>query len=378
MAFPIRTPRVNNNDDVVRLSAVLAEPGARVRPGDPVCEVETDKATFSVEADREGYFLKCLHAVGDMVEVGSVLAWMGDQPDDPVPSAVSSTAAVSVESRKEPTFKAAMLLAEYGLQAHEVPATAERLRVTDVEAYIAANNIAPSNRKQKAAKTSSPRDNQATPPPETEADIQDLNVLERAMLRTVSWHRDEAVPGYAEVAYDTAPWEEYAARFQKEHRLLLNPLQGLMAFRLIAASRKNPKLNATIHDDRKHLYRSVNIGFTIQSGEALYLAVITSAEELAEKDFVQRLVDLQKRAMKNRLEPSQTAGATIAFTSMSRWNVIRHQPVLPPHTSFMVAHAAEVNGVAALGATYDHRLLTGADAVSALNLLKQPPPARDL
>lgn len=372
MAFPIRTPRVNNNDDVVRLSAILlTEPGTPVRPGDPVFEVETDKATFSVEADRECYFLTSLHAVGDMVEVGSVLGWMGDRPDDAIPVTTSSAPA-SAELRQAPTFKAAMLLAEYGLRADHVPATAARLLASDVEAYIAANKLKPL-----AAKTSSSKEGAAMRP-EAQGDVADLNALERAMLRTVSWHRDHAVPGYVEVAYETAPWEEYADRFQQEHRLLLSPLLGLMAFRLIALSRNNPKLNATIQDDRKHLYRSVNIGFTIQSGETLYLAVLPSAEELAEKDFVQRLVEIQKQAMKNRLDPAQTKGATIGFTSMSRWGVIRHQPVLPPFTSFMVAHSAAVNGVAALGATYDHRMLTGADAVSALNLLKQPPQARSV
>jgi len=373
MAFPIRTPRVNNNDDVVRLSAILVtEPGTPVRSGDPVFEVETDKATFSVEADRECYFLTSLHAVGDMVEVGSVLGWMGDRPDDAVPATTSSPAPASAEPRQDPTVKAAMLLAEYGLRADQVPATAARLLASDVEAYIAANKLKPL-----ATKTSSSREDAAMRP-EAQADVADLNALERAMLRTVSWHRDHAVPGYVEVAYETAPWEEYADRFQKEHRLLLSPLLGLMAFRLIALIQKNPKLNATIHDGRKHLYSSINIGFTIQSGEALYLAVLPSVEELTEKDFVQRLVDLQKQAMKGRLEPTQTRGATIAFTSMARWGVVRHQPVLPPHTSLMVAHAAAVNGVAALGATYDHRLLTGADAASALNLLKQPPQRRNL
>ena len=203
---------------------LLREPGTHVRPGDPVFEVETDKATFSVEADRECYFLTSLHAVGDMVEVGSVLGWMGDRPDDAVPVATSPSAPASAEPRRDPTVKAAMLLAEYGLRADQVPATAARLLASDVEAHIAANKLKPF-----ATKASSSREDAAMRP-EAQADVADLNALERAMLRTVSWHRDYAVPGYVEVAYETAPWEEYADRFQKEHRLLLSPLLGLMAF----------------------------------------------------------------------------------------------------------------------------------------------------
>jgi hypothetical protein len=57
---------------------------------------------------------------------------------------------------------------------------------------------------------------------------------------------------------------------------------------------------------------------------------------------------------------------------MARWNVSRHVPVLPPYTSLIVAHAAPVSGQGTLGATYDHRVLTGFDALSALRALAKP------
>jgi hypothetical protein len=65
-------------------------------------------------------------------------------------------------------------------------------------------------------------------------------------------------------------------------------------------------------------------------------------------------------------------GATISFSSMARWHVTRHVPVLPPYTSLIVAHAAAVNGRGTLGATYDHRVLTGFDALSAIRALSVP------
>jgi len=363
MPFPIRTPRVNNNDDAVRLSAILVQRGTEVRAGDPVCEVETDKATFSVETEHGGYLLQCLANVGDSVEVGSILAWIGDSASEAVPKQTSHQSQQTVE----PTLKAALLLAQYGLKADQVPTAAGRLRAEDVEDYIRTHKVEP----RSSAKTATPSMT-AFPPPEVASNIEPLDMLERGMLRTVEWHRDEAVPGYVEIAYDPEPWELYAAAFQKEQRTLLSPLLGLLAYRLVKLCRTNPKLNATVHDGKKYLYRPVNLGFTIQSGSALYLAVLTSAEEMSEKDFVNKLADLQKQAMKGRLQPSQSSGATVGFTSMARWNVARHQPVLPPHVSFMVAHSATVQGLAAFGATYDHRLLTGADAVIALNSLKDP------
>ena len=60
MAVPLHTPRVNNNDDVVRLLRVLVKRGDAVKAGDIVAEVETDKASFTVEAERPGFVLAVL------------------------------------------------------------------------------------------------------------------------------------------------------------------------------------------------------------------------------------------------------------------------------------------------------------------------------
>ena len=364
MPFPLRTPRVNNNDDAVRLSAVFAKPGAYIKEGDVVAEVETDKATFGVEATKGGYFLKCPHAVGDKIDVGSVLAWMGTTADEPVPDA---SAPVATQSRVEPTLKAALLLRQYGLNADDVPASGDRLSVGDVESYVSTHKIKPRSR---STTTAAPTEVFSS---DVDATREELSAIERGMLRTVSWHSRVAVPGYVEVAYDASAWDAYATSFQQEHKLLLNPVLALMAYGLVSLVESNPKYNGTVDGDEKVLFRPVNIGFTVQSGENLYLTVLANADQLTAGEFVSRLLALQKAAMKNKLTPAQTSGATIGFTSMARWGVVRHQPILAPNTSLMIAHAAPVNGQGALGATYDHRLLSGADAVAALNYLKTPP-----
>jgi pyruvate/2-oxoglutarate dehydrogenase complex dihydrolipoamide acyltransferase (E2) component len=78
--------------------------------------------------------------------------------------------------------------------------------------------------------------------------------------------------------------------------------------------------------------------------------------------------------MTHKLLPAEMSGATIAFTSMARWNVSRHVPILPPQTGLIVAHSAPRGmGRAVLGASYDHRLLSGFDVVQVLQALAQPP-----
>jgi pyruvate/2-oxoglutarate dehydrogenase complex dihydrolipoamide acyltransferase (E2) component len=355
MPVPLHTPRLNNNDDSVRLTHLFVSPGAYVHRGDPVADVETDKATFTVEAEQDGYLLGFCSQVGDSIEVGSVLAWMGASADEPLPVRPAQPAPPT--SSGAPTLKAAILLARYGLTASEVPATGQRLSATDVERHAASRQL---HRPAPAMPAEAGRRVPLTPP-------------ERGMLRTVAWHKSEAVPAYLEISFDPSRWNEHAAAFQQTHRLLLSPLLSLFAWRLVRIAAEQPALNATIVGEEKHLYDHVNLGFVVQSGTHLHVVVARQAEKMDEAAFVQRLGELQRSAMGNTLRPDETSGATIGFSSMARWAVTRHVPVLLPQTALMIAHSAPAGGAASLGATYDHRVLGGADVVGVLRALASPP-----
>lgn len=67
-------PRLGADVAAVTLVAWLVEPGARVRDGDPLFEVETDKAVFEVEAETDGTLTEVLAAAGDAVAPGAVVA----------------------------------------------------------------------------------------------------------------------------------------------------------------------------------------------------------------------------------------------------------------------------------------------------------------
>lgn len=365
MATPVHVPRVNNNDDEVKLVEVGVRAGDRVDAGQIVAQVETDKAVMEVEAPGAGFVIGVQGEVGGTVKVGSVLLWLGATADEAVPAPAAPQGAADGAARRAPTAKAAALLREHGLAAADVPASGERLSVADIERYLAEHP----GRRQAAAPAAAAA---AEPAPTVEGEARSLSGTERGMLATVTWHRDHAVPGYIEIEYDPAPWEAHARQFAEANQLLFSPLLPLMAQRLVTLSRTRPAFNATLHAGKRHEYAAVNVGFTVQAGDVLYLAVLRHAETLDEVGFCQQLLDLQKRAMVHNLGPDETSGATIGFSSMARWKVSRHVPVLPPHTAFMVAHAAPAADRAVLGATYDHRVLSGADVVAALRQIVKP------
>ena len=114
MPTPIHTPRVNNNDDVVKLIRVMVKPGDWVAAGALVAEVETDKASFTVETEREGFVIAVVPQIDDMIAVGSVLCWIGQRADE---SAAASGHGPGRRPVGGADRQSAQLLAKYGLQS---------------------------------------------------------------------------------------------------------------------------------------------------------------------------------------------------------------------------------------------------------------------
>jgi len=369
MPSPVHAPRVNNNDDFVKLIQVNAETGASVKRGDVLLSVETDKAVVDVEAETDGYVLSLPFAIDETVAVGAVIMWIGDTPDETVPDLQSVKPGNDslVLSSARPTAKARTLLKKHGLDAGQIPHQGARLTAEDVESFLAGTPAVETGPRPVSAQLEERK-------PAAQGSSEPMGPVEHGMYNTVLWHRDSAVPTYLEVEYDATPWREYAAAYASEHKLLMDPLLPLMGYRLVRLAHASKKLNTTIYKDTRFQYSQVNLGVTIQVADALYLTVLRNAEAMQASEFIAALGDLQRKAIGHKLGPDELQGATVGFTSMARWRVTRHVPVLPTHTSLMVAHVAPLAGgdVAVLGATYDHRVLSGYDVVTALQGLGDP------
>jgi pyruvate/2-oxoglutarate dehydrogenase complex dihydrolipoamide acyltransferase (E2) component len=188
MAIATHVPRINNNDDEVKLVGLQMAVGDRITKGQVIAQVETDKAVVDVEASGDGFVLAIQGAVDDVVQVGSVLCWTGATADEAVPASGAPAAAAAGAVRSAPTAKAAALLAQHGLDAAQVPAEGERLTVADIERFLAAGGAAAP--KAPAAAAAPARESK----PEVAGQLKALKNEERGMLATVLWDRDTAVP----------------------------------------------------------------------------------------------------------------------------------------------------------------------------------------
>ena len=99
MAISVHVPRINNNDDEVKLVELRVATGDAVKAGQVLASVETDKAVLDVESPADGVVLAVQGEVESQVRVGSVLMWLGSSADEPVPVQASNSTAGRRSSR---------------------------------------------------------------------------------------------------------------------------------------------------------------------------------------------------------------------------------------------------------------------------------------
>ena len=79
-------PPLGQTSDEIRIAAWLKQAGDEVGEGEPLLEVETDKATLEVEASSAGVLLAIVHEAGTVVTAGDLIGWIG-APGEEIPAA---------------------------------------------------------------------------------------------------------------------------------------------------------------------------------------------------------------------------------------------------------------------------------------------------
>ena len=78
MRVPVEMPRLGYDSEVGKIGAWTAKVGDTVTAGQPIGELETEKATVAFEAPVAGTLVEIVHAAGAEVAVGAVIAHVED------------------------------------------------------------------------------------------------------------------------------------------------------------------------------------------------------------------------------------------------------------------------------------------------------------
>ncbi len=104
MVHKVRMPRVDANVDEGTVGTWFVEEGEQVEEGQRIAEIITDKATFEIESEIDGYFRRKIAPEKSVLPVGYILALFSESPDESLPDVADENSQIMAEYRDDMVF----------------------------------------------------------------------------------------------------------------------------------------------------------------------------------------------------------------------------------------------------------------------------------
>ena len=342
MAVSIVMPALELAQETGKIVSWLKKEGDPITKGEPILEIETDKAVVEIEAPADGVLAGVKSREGAVVPVGRTIAWIvapGEQP----PEEKSSDGGVRISP------KARRLAKERGVDIGKI-------RGTGPDGTISSEDVLAAS----------------APEPQT-VETPALSSIARLMAErtTQSWTQ---VPHFFLVREIDAGAlnEARGGGVQVTHTDLLVALVA----RVLA---KHPKMNASWIGGGVRLNPNVNISIAMAVKDGVVGAVIPNAGTTNLAEIAVQRRDLTERARAGRLRPADVAGGTFTITNLGMYNIDAFSAIiLPPQAAILAIgriadRVVPVDGkpgirpMMTMTLSVDHRVADGAQAALFLN-----------
>jgi pyruvate dehydrogenase E2 component (dihydrolipoamide acetyltransferase) len=355
--------------------------GESVSKGEPLLEVETDKAVLEVECPADGVLAGISAHEGAVIPVGQTIAWIVRPGEAPPSAAASTVASVSAPSARppsaapnspeQPVAQGARISPKARRLAKERSVDVSRLRGSGPGGEILASDILTAAESESAVAT-----------PEAEP----LSAVARLMAErtTQSW---TTVPHFF-VVREVDAGQLNAARtrlgpaIEKTRGVRLTHtdlLVGLVARVLV----KHSRMNASWSGEGIRLNQDINIGIAMAVNDGVVAAVIHNANTKDLGEISDERHDLAERAQAGRLRPSDIAAATFTISNLGMYQVDAFSAIISPPQAAILAVARIADRVVAVDGqpavrpmmtmtlSCDHRVVDGVRAAAFLNDLAE-------
>jgi pyruvate/2-oxoglutarate dehydrogenase complex dihydrolipoamide acyltransferase (E2) component len=396
---PIVLERDNVNDETVTLVRWFARHGELVELDALLAEVETSKANVEVRAPAKGYLVQEF-LEGEEIPVTAAIGHIAEQaPVDAPPTgkdrhaagardalgALVINGAAAAKVRTEP---AQVLLrkdefppaAEYVqrispvalkmMETHGIAASVfagrSVVRKQDILDYL--NPPTPAQPAQRTNRNKSEFVPAEIMQPYKRVPLSKMKRSERANLGA---GMGNAVASSVSVTCFTR-----GLRRIVESSLGRGSASAVIVYEVSRLLRKYPALNATYQADSILQYEMVNIGYAMDDGRGLKVAVLPKCDSLSREEIVERLRDLTVAYIEDKLTPTQLANATFTISDLSGLGVSGFVPLISENQGAILGVGGEQfapggrEGFYTLTLTFDHQLSDGRTAALFLSDLK--------
>ena len=365
----------------------LAKEGALVKTGQPIIEIETDKATNEVEAPATGVIGKILHLEGEDVACNGVLAVIlseGESLPDQIPAMVGEdvapTSEVSVK-REDIAFQASA-----GQQptpmGGRVSISPSARKLAD-ELGVDISKVIPSGsqvRREDVERVYREMINKTAPSPSTDAVKKPFSGIRKLTGERMA----QSVHTTARVALNLEVNAEKLAIRRKS----LEATLGKVSYNILIAEAAGKALseflymNSRLSGDEIWEMNAINIGIAVDTERGLLVPVVKDVTNKPIEVLHQEFSELAERALAGRSSPQDLEGGTFTLTNLGAQEIESFIPVINlPECAILAVGAIMPKAVAigdevavrkmmALTLVFDHRIVDGAAAAKFLQRIK--------
>ncbi|WAC12722.1 pyruvate dehydrogenase complex dihydrolipoamide acetyltransferase [Dyadobacter pollutisoli] len=414
-AAVVRMPKMSDTMEEGTLVSWQKKVGDKVKSGDILAEVETDKATMELEAYEDGTLLYVGIKEGEAVPVDGIIAVIGEEgsnveallarengeggveeasaPEEAKAAAPSSNGAekaVSVadsDARIKASPLAKRLADEKGINLSQVEGSGDNGRIVkrDVDEFKPAAKTEAPAAAPAPAKAAEPAASAPATAAPASGDFTDLPISQ--MRKTIARRLSDSL--------FTAPHFYVTMEIVMDKAMALRPqlnevspakisFNDMVIKACAVALKQHPAVNSAWLGDKIRRYNYVNIGVAVAVDEGLLVPVIRDADKKTLSTISSEVKDLAGKAKDKKLQPKDWEGNTFSISNLGMFGVDEFTAIINPPDSCILAIGG-IKKVAAFkedGTVYptnimkvtisaDHRVVDGALAAAFLNTVKK-------
>jgi pyruvate dehydrogenase E2 component (dihydrolipoamide acetyltransferase) len=370
----------------------LKAEGQSVTKGEPLMEVETDKATVEIEAPASGILTNVTASAGDEIPVGNKIAVILAPGEVATPAAlhqhplpqgegtgegrpVISTPTPPAEPVASTTSDGGRLLASPAAKriAREKGIDLASLKGSGPGGSVVAEDVLRSTTSQAAAPGG---------PPKIKEIVQ-LTPMRRIVGERMTKSKQTAPHFYLTIDADMTEITRRRSALKEKGEQIIPSINDFILSACARALKDFPSLNAAFTDQRVELYSDINIGVAVALEEGLVVPVIRNADRLSLQELGKQSRELADKAQKRKLFPLDYEGGTFTVSNLGMFGVDSFIAIInPPQCAILavgqvgprvVPHGEGIAVRPIMTATLsaDHRVADGAVAARFLQEVKR-------
>lgn len=395
MSTEIKVPVLGESISEATLGQWLKKPGEAVALDEPIASLETDKVAVEVPSPVAGVMGAYSVEEGATVNVGAVIGVIEAGSGAVAAPAVAPVAAAPAAAAPAPvattdvadlTLSPAVrrLVLELGIDPTKVKGSGKDGRLTKEDVLAAAKGGAP------AAATPAAATSEAAPAPAATGERREERVKMTRLRQTIAKRLKDAQDTAAllttfndcDMSAVMATRDRYKESFEKKHGVKL----GFMSFFAKAAClalKDIPAVNAQIQGDEIVYFDYVDLSVAVSAPNGLVVPVVRNVDQMGFADIEKAIGAFGKKAKDGSLTMDDMKGGTFTISNGGVFGGLMSTPIInPPQSAVLGLHRIEdrpvvrngeivIRPMMYLALSYDHRLIDGREAVTALKTIKE-------